>query len=372
MGANLTPTFEEAKNRRQKARAAGMNPNYWYPAEYAKNVGKGDLVEVKFWGKSFVLFRGDDGQLRCLENRCAHRQLKLTTGHVRGCEVVCPYHGWVYDGCGKVVEIPHDLFGRSMPKFQIGSYPVRERYGLIWFFPGDPERADKVPMPEIPELEGPNAWVTVPVDFTWRAHHSMIIDNVSDFTHAYLHRKFEPFSDAKMTRLDVVGDKVFVEYDTKVAAGKFYSAFVDRKNANTNHMSLCFDYPHQWSNTDDWIKHWCCVLPIDQYTTRAFFLFYYKSLKLPFLPFSFPKKLMKPLLHIGNRLLMRPLLEEDGMAVEAEQRGYETHYDAPIAEFNPAVNAFQDLTIRKWEEFLAERDQTPRVRRLPITPRADI
>ena len=29
------PSFEEAKNRRQKVRAAGMNPNFWYPVEYA-------------------------------------------------------------------------------------------------------------------------------------------------------------------------------------------------------------------------------------------------------------------------------------------------------------------------------------------------
>lgn len=38
--------------------------------------------------------------------------------------------------------------------------------------------------------------------FTWQAHHSMIIDNVNNFTHAYLHRKYRPFVDAKLTRRD--------------------------------------------------------------------------------------------------------------------------------------------------------------------------
>ena len=38
------------------------------------------------------------------------------------------------------------------------------------------------------------------------------------------------------------------------------------------------------------------------------------------------------------------------MAVEAEQEGWERHYDAPIAELSPAVHEFQALTIRKWEE----------------------
>jgi phenylpropionate dioxygenase-like ring-hydroxylating dioxygenase large terminal subunit len=360
------PSFTEAKNRRQKVRAAGMNPNFWYPVEYSNKLERGKVTEVVFWGKSFALYRGTDGRLRCIENRCAHRQLKLTTGEVRGCQVVCPYHGWTFDGDGHLVDIPHELFDKKMPAIRLPDYEVRERYGLIWLFPGERERAASVAMPEIPELEGPDAWACVPVDFTWQAHHSMIIDNVSDFTHAYLHRKYEPFKDPKLTKLDVDGDKVLVEYDTKVAAGKFYSHFVPRDKADTGHMKLGYEYPHQWSNTDGWIKHWCLVLPIDERTTRAFFLFYYKQLKVPLLPVAIPRWLMTPLLKAGNRLLMQPLLEEDGFAVEAEQEGYERHYDAPIAELNPAVLEFQKLTIRKWEEYLAERDGVPNQRRLPV------
>ena len=54
----------------------------------------------------------------------------------------------------------------------------------------------------------------------------------------------------------------------------------------------------------------------------------------------------------------------------SEQRGYERHHDAPIAELNPAVLEFQKLTIRKWEEYLAERDGQSSQRRLPIMPSA--
>ena len=42
------------------------------------------------------------------------------------------------------------------------------------------------------------------------------------------------------------------------------------------------------------------------------------------------------------------------VAVEAEQEGYDAHWDKPIAELNPCVREFQDLTIRKWEEHLAK------------------
>jgi len=117
-------------------------------------------------------------------------------------------------------------------------------------------------------------------------------------------------------------------------------------------MELCYEYPYQWSNTDDQIKHWLFVLPIDENTTRSFFLFHFKALKIPFLPIHIPRRLMKAVLLVANELLVKPLLAEDGMAVEAEQEGYNQHWSSPIAELNPAVHEFQKLTIRKWEEYL--------------------
>lgn len=348
------PTFEEAKNKRQKVRAAGLDPNHWYAVEHERALARGQVIEVKFWGTSVAVYRDDRGLVHAIENRCAHRQLKLSTGLVVGDRLVCCYHGWEYDGDGKLARIPHDLFGHKLPACKLQSYPVRVRYGLIWVFFGAAERAHSTPMPEIPELEGPNAWACVPVDFTWRAHHSMIIDNVSDFTHAFLHRKYQPFSnDSKLTRLTTEDDRVSLSYDTKVGYGKISGLFVDRKRVDTSAMDLCYEYPYQWSNTDDQIKHWLFVLPIDERTSRTFFLFYFKEFKVPGLPFHIPRRIMTPFLKVSNQLLIRPLLNQDLVAVEAEQEGWEKHYDEPIAELSPAVHAFQALTIKKWEEYLA-------------------
>jgi 4beta-methylsterol monooxygenase len=348
------PTFEEAKNKRQKVRAAGLDPNHWYAVEHNRALAKGQVIEVKFWGTSVALYRDDQGVVHAIENRCAHRQLKLSAGMVVGDKLVCGYHGWEYDGDGKLAKIPHDLFGHKMPACKLRSYAVRVRYGLIWVFFGAAERAKETRMPEIPELEGPDAWACVPVDFTWQAHHSMIIDNVSDFTHAFLHRKYQPFSnDSKLTRLESHDDRVSLSYDTKVGYGKISGLFVDRKRVDTNSMDLCYEYPYQWSNTDDQIKHWLFVLPIGPRTTRTFFLFYFKEFKVPGLPFHIPRRVMTPVLKVSNKLLIRPLLSQDLFAVEAEQEGWEKHYDEPIAELSPAVHAFQALTIKKWEEYLA-------------------
>jgi phenylpropionate dioxygenase-like ring-hydroxylating dioxygenase large terminal subunit len=347
------PDFDAGRNRRQKARAAGLHPDYWYAVEYDRAVKPGQAVEVRFWDRSIVLYRGEDRQLRALENRCAHRQLKLSLGQVEGCNLTCAYHGWSYDGNGHVVGVAHDLFGHPRLKVQIRSYPVRVRYGLIWIFPGDPVLAAQRLIPEIPELEGPDRWACVPLNFTWRAHHSMIIDNVSDFTHAYLHRRYRPFVDATLTRCETRDDRVSVAYETQIGMGRVTSLFVDRRRVDTNFIELCYEYPYQWSNTGGGIKHWCFLLPIDQSTTRVFFLFYFNSLRIPFTALRIPRWLMTPLLRAANRLHIGPLLDQDGFAVEAEQVGYEAHFDAPMIEINPAIGMFQDLTIRKWEEYLA-------------------
>lgn len=345
------PTFTEAKNRWQKVRSAGMNPNYWYAVEYDRAIATRQLKEVVFWKSSIALFRGEDGQLRALENRCAHRQLKLSLGEVDGCNLICSYHGWSYSGEGKLADIPHELFDTPMPSCQIKAYPLQVRYGLIWLFLGDAALAETRTIPNIPELEGAKPWACVPLDFTWKAHHSMIIDNVSDFTHAHLHRKYRPFVDAKLTRCEVEGDKVYVSYDTLVGAGKS-GLFVDRTKANTNSIDLCYEYPYQWSNTGDKIKHWCFVLPIDERHTRVFFLFYFDALKIPFTSIPIPQSLMTPVLKIANQVLIKPLLSQDGVAVEAEQIGYEKHFTALAIELNPAVHQFQKSTIRKWQEYL--------------------
>jgi phenylpropionate dioxygenase-like ring-hydroxylating dioxygenase large terminal subunit len=345
------PSFESAANLRQKARAAGLDPSHWYPVEIDRKLRKGQVIEVTFWKRSIAVFRGADGAVHAIENRCAHRQVKLSRGEVQGCTLVCLYHGWTYDGSGKVVAIPHELFGHEVPKFRVPSFPVQIRYGLIWIFPGDPALAEERPIPTIPELEGPRPWACAPIVLQWRAHHSMIIDNVSDFTHQHLHRRYQPFRNARLQGFEATDDEVVLNYAAEIGRGRLSQLFVDRKRVDADHITLGYRYPHQWSNTGDAIKHWLFVLPVDERNSRAFFLFCFKSLKVPFLPVAIPNRLMRVILRLANRWLIEPLLGQDGVAVEAEQEGYERHWDAQLAELNPVVRAFQTLTVRKWQEY---------------------
>jgi nitrite reductase/ring-hydroxylating ferredoxin subunit len=310
------PDYAHARTKRQKQRAAGLHPDYWYPVLWSHELASEQVREVVFWGRSLAIYRGSDGRARALENRCAHRQLKLSLGQVEGCRLSCSYHGWKYDESGRCVLIEHSLFGHKMPNARVEAFPVQERYGVVWVFPGDPAVASSRALPEIPEWADDSGWGKLSIDFTWKAHHSIIIDN--------------------------------------------------RKTTNTNAMRLGYAYPYQWSSTDEKIKHWCFVLPIDRRTTRVFFLFYFspEMLKIPLLPVLPPRPAISAIMPIVKRLLVRPLLDEDGVAVEAEQAGYEAHFDRPVPDLNPVVHAFQELTVRKWEEHLDGRGRSGSARGL--------
>jgi len=268
----------------------------------------------------------------------------------------CQYHGWAYDRSGRLVDVPHETFGKDTPQCRLRAYPVRERYGLLWIFFGDAERAHEVPMPEIPELEGEHRWACLRIGYEMKAHHSMIIDNVCDFTHAYLHRKYKPFTDPKLTSVESNEKNVFLTYDTKVGRGRITSLFVDRSRigaeGDSEHMKLGYEYPYQWSNTGDEIKHWMFVLPIDRMTTRVFFLFYFKNFKVPLVPAHIPRGLMQPIIEIAKELYVSKVLVQDKVAVEAEQEGWERYWNTPIAEVSPVVNAFQAYTVDRWEKHL--------------------
>lgn len=359
-GSELSPppTFEEAKNLRQRARVAGMDPNYWYAVLLSSELPVGEVKEVSFWKRSFAIFRGQDGQLSCIENRCAHRQLKLSEGQVEGCTLRCPYHGWAYDGEGKLVDMPHDDFGKKL-RLKLEDFPVRERYGMIFLFPGDSALASQRKIPEIPELSGPKPWACDVLDFVWQGHHSMILDNVSDFTHGHLHRKWRPFEGDKLLSIEEGEERVLLHYNAKIGAARIMDLLIDRKaHAGDQHYS-CYEYPYQWSNTEDFVKHYLFVLPIDERTTRVFFLLYYRHFKVPFLPLSVPERLMTPLVKLGHKLMVRPLFDEDGWAVQREQAAFERHFTQPIAEVNPMVTAFQRLTVRKWEAYLESQKLVP-------------
>lgn len=336
-----------------------MSGNHWFAVELDREIKRGEVKEVIFWKTSIAVFRGEDGVVRAIENRCAHRQLRLSEGQVEGNELMCTYHGWSYNGDGDCTHISHELGGKrkKMPKICIRSFPVRIKYGFVWIFPGDPAKADSVPLPEIPQLDQRDAWPFIPIDITINAHFSMIVENVCDFNHEYLHRDLRPFSKPSLQGFKREGDTIHIEYKTKVG-GKIIERFTERGGDGLDYMKLWYQYPYQGSDTKGKYLHWLFMLPIDEQTTRCFFVFLFGPIELPGIRFSIPHALRGPVLKLANKLYIEPLLAQDKWALEEEQRAHARHKGMPSYELNPIVREFQKLTLEKWEDYrTSERER---------------
>src|SRR5438132_884303 len=114
--------------------------NSWYVAAWNHELIDGRKLARTILEKPVVIYRGASGKVVALDDRCCHRAAPLSMGRIEGDDIRCMYHGMKFEPGGKCIQIP----GQDMipPKLGVRSYPVVERYNLIWIWMGDTEKAD--------------------------------------------------------------------------------------------------------------------------------------------------------------------------------------------------------------------------------------
>jgi phenylpropionate dioxygenase-like ring-hydroxylating dioxygenase large terminal subunit len=162
--------------------------NCWYVAAWDSEIGREPFART-IVGDDVVMFRTEDGTPAALEDRCCHRNMPLSMGRLSGDNIRCMYHGLVYDAAGTCVEVPGQT--ELPPGARVKSYPVVEKWALIWIWMGEPALADAEQIPDWFYLDHPD-WVAA------RGNHAKPIhmkcywelnnDNLLDLSHvAYLH-----------------------------------------------------------------------------------------------------------------------------------------------------------------------------------------
>ena len=134
--------------------------NNWYAACIAGELTDTPL-RVRMLACDFVLFRDADGVARCLSDTCCHRGASLSAGTCKNGDIVCPQHGWEFDGAGKCRLIPAGIKTPSDPpkRARVPAYPVKEKYGLLFVFLGDLAEKERPPIPDIlPEYDELDSW----------------------------------------------------------------------------------------------------------------------------------------------------------------------------------------------------------------------
>lgn len=157
-----------------------MLKNAWYVAAWDDEIGSSPL-ERMIIGECLVLYRGADGAVVALHGFCPHRRMPLAKGRVEGDFLSCGYHGLTFAPDGKCVDIPCQT---GIPDgAHIRSFPVEERYGLVWVWMGDAVAANSAQIINV-ENWGDPAWgYNRGPALTYDCNYLYITDNLLDPSH---------------------------------------------------------------------------------------------------------------------------------------------------------------------------------------------
>ncbi|MCC5795233.1 MAG: aromatic ring-hydroxylating dioxygenase subunit alpha [Chromatiales bacterium] len=260
-----------------------MYINFWYPIGLSKEIGSEKPFRTTVLGLRFVAFRDDEGKAHVLSDTCVHRGGSLGKGWVKDNCVVCPYHGWRYGTDGKVREIP-SMPGKRIPgRAKVDSYPVEERYGIVFAFLGDLPEEERPPLYTVEEF-GQDGWrASEIVILELDAYFERSIENGLDPSHnEFVHPTqgnpgMEPDYLHKGLGIenDTWGHKFFVQFDEK-GTGK-----TDLAELRSTKSELRAGSGHHGPNIlGTWINfsktnafhQYFFEAPVDENHTRIFFL----------------------------------------------------------------------------------------------------
>ena len=174
----------------------------WYAAAESAEVTRKPFRRI-ILDEPLVLFRTEDGDPVGLEDICCHRLAPLSPGQLIGDTIECPYHGLRFDAEGKCTHIPGS---ESIPaRARVRKYPLLERYGFVWTWPGDPDLADPALVPDWRWAEDPD-WSSMAGSFRIGCNFMLSVDNLMDLSHiGYVHKTtIGTASDGERAEIDTI------------------------------------------------------------------------------------------------------------------------------------------------------------------------
>jgi vanillate O-demethylase monooxygenase subunit len=184
--------------------------NAWYVAAKSAEIGQ-SLVPFTILGEHVVVYRTESGDPVALEDACPHRKLPLSMGKRQGDYVVCGYHGLIFDHFGKCVGSPTQ--SRIPPTARVRSFPVADKWGMLWIWMGDPALADGSKIIHIENYHDSSWGLAIGGTMICACNYLYLTDNLLDPSHvAWVHQSSFAASGTEETPLeiDVKDDGVIV------------------------------------------------------------------------------------------------------------------------------------------------------------------
>ena len=259
--------------------------NQWYLILESNEISGKRPLRVKRLNRDLALWRDDSGKVNCIDDRCCHRGASLACGRIIGGNLECPFHGFTYDGTGRVSLIPANGRNRPVPEtMKVNAYLTFERYGFVWLWWGDNDKVEKEPF-----------FFTELKDFSysgykdnWSVHYSRAIENQLDVVHLpFVHRTTIGRGNKTLVHGPVVvrEGKLITFYVYNVADdGKTKALKPDEIPNYQSLFHLQFHYPNIWQNCiSDKIRAFAAFVPVDEENSVIYIRYYQKMVRIPVL-----------------------------------------------------------------------------------------
>lgn len=159
--------------------------NCWYVIAWDYEIPTEGLFTRTVLGDPILIYRRANGELIAMLDRCCHRLAPLSKGAREGDAVRCGYHGLLFDGAGRCLEVPG--MERVPGHLKVRTYPVVERNRWVFVWMGSPGLADTTLLPDNFSNADPD-WRNKPGYLHYDVPYLLICDNLLDFSHlSYVH-----------------------------------------------------------------------------------------------------------------------------------------------------------------------------------------
>jgi phenylpropionate dioxygenase-like ring-hydroxylating dioxygenase large terminal subunit len=167
---------------------------HWYILALDREVPAKTPIRRVLYDRAYVLFRDSNGDVKVLLDRCPHRGSQLSEGKIQSGQLVCPYHGWKFNGAGQLTAVPSDGPVASedsarKPKCAIAP-PLVVQDGCVWIWPHESQPETERPPWRFPFADDPRAKSYFMItDFENETDH--LVQNFMDVPHTvFVHSKW--------------------------------------------------------------------------------------------------------------------------------------------------------------------------------------
>jgi phenylpropionate dioxygenase-like ring-hydroxylating dioxygenase large terminal subunit len=159
-------------------------PKGWFQVAYAHEIPAEQVVGMQYFGRRLICYRGSSGTPYVLDAHCPHLGADIGFGGtVEDDCVICPFHGWKFNGEGRNAGIP---YARNVNRAaRLRSWPTVERAGMIFVWYSSARTEPEWELPKIPESEDAAFELHIPEDARWvfRSHPQEVCENTVDIAH---------------------------------------------------------------------------------------------------------------------------------------------------------------------------------------------